>query len=361
MTKLNYIKIVESYLIASIGGAIFFIANFPLPWVLGPMAVMIIWKSSTKREMVCPSALYNIGLVTLGIYFGLSFTKSTFITVTPFIIPFLIATALLITISVVNSILITKFIKVDSITSVFGSIPGGLSEMVAASNALKANTSMVIVFQTVRLLTVVFLVPLIVVHVFTAQTPIINNVITQLPNHTEVSDFGWYLLAFVGGWIFRNKIPASFVIVPLLITAILNVLEVELPIIPNGVLIAAQITVGMFMGTRITLNDLKLGGKYSGIYFIMTLILVALSFGVGYLFSITTNLSLATSILSFSPGGLVEMVLTAQSVGADPAIVSSLQFLRVLFIIMFVPSMLKWYFKKKSEKVMQDKEHTGKN
>jgi uncharacterized protein len=46
------------------------------------------------------------------------------------------------------------------------------------------------------------------------------------------------------------------------------------------------------------------------------------------------------------------MALTATSVGADPAIVSSLQLVRLLFIILIVPSFLKWMFRKKKVAVV---------
>ena len=40
------------------------------------------------------------------------------------------------------------------------------------------------------------------------------------------------------------------------------------------------------------------------------------------------------------------MVLTASSINGDPAIVSSLQLIRILVIVTVVPSALKWYFQR---------------
>ena len=83
----------------------------------------------------------------------------------------------------------------------------------------------------------------------------------------------------------------------------------------------------------------------------LALILIIVSFGCGYLFAKMTHLSLLTAILSMAPGGLVEMVLTAESVGGDPAVVSSLQFVRLLFIILVVPNVLKWFFQKEKKHI----------
>ncbi|MEH7235097.1 AbrB family transcriptional regulator [Bacillus sp. JJ1562] len=335
--------IIESYAIATLGGMLFHFLQFPIPWILGPITFVIFYKAITHRTMTMSSRLYNVGLATLGIYFGLSFTKETFVTVYPYIIPFLITTILLLTVSVVNSIFVTRFIKIDPMTSVFGSIPGGLSEMVAASHSLQANSAMVTIFQTVRLLTVVFMVPFIVTHWFIASSGYAYEVTKNLSN-VPIYAYVWFGLALFAGWLLRNKLPAAFVIGPLAVTAILGVVGVGLPSIPPWFLILAQITVGLRMGNNINLRDLKLGGKYCGVYFLLTILLVGISFGLGYIFAAFSDLDLPTAILSLAPGGLVEMVLTATAIGADPAVVSSLQLIRLLFIILIVPSFLKWMF-----------------
>ncbi|MEH7223272.1 AbrB family transcriptional regulator [Bacillus sp. JJ1566] len=347
--NLSQIKgLAVSYIVAGFGGVMFYFLHFPIPWVLGPMTFMIVYKAVTHRNMVVSARLYNIGLATLGIYFGLSFTKETFLTVYPYIIPFLITTILLLTASVVNSIFVTRFIKIDPMTSVFGSIPGGLSEMVAASHSLKANSAMVTIFQTVRLLTVVFMVPFIVSHWFLSSAGNAYEA-TRNSGSVPVYVYLWFGLALLVGWLLRNKLPAAYVIGPLAVTAILGIVGVGLPSIPQWFLILAQITVGMKMGNNINLRDLKIGGKYCGVYFVLTLVLIAISFGFGYIFAIFSDLNLPTAILSLAPGGIVEMVLTATAIGADPAIVSSLQLIRLLFIILIVPSFLKWLFRRKEK------------
>ncbi|MFS0862865.1 AbrB family transcriptional regulator [Fredinandcohnia sp. 179-A 10B2 NHS] len=343
MNKLEGKKILESYFVAGLGGVIFYMGHLPIPWILGPMSFMTLYKAVSNRKMVVPVPFYNGGLVTLGIYFGLSFTKDTFITVYPYILPFIITTILLLAASIINSILVTKFIKVDPMTSVFGSIPGGLSEMVAASHSLKANSAMVTIFQTVRLLTVVFLVPFIVTHLFTTRTVNPYQLATNVSTESLVA-YLWFGLAILAGWLLRDKLPAAYVIGPLAVTALLGVVGVPLPNLPPWFLLIAQVTVGMKMGNNIYLKDLKIGGKYCGIYLLLTAILIAISFGFGYIFSVLSDLPIQTAILSLAPGGLVEMVLTATAIGADPAIVSALQLVRLLFIILVVPSFLKWMF-----------------
>lgn len=343
----NFVKIMETLLIGILGGFIFFQSNLPLPWVLGPMAFVMLWQVVSKRQMVWPDSFKNGGLLFLGIYFGLYFTTNTFITVGPYLLPYILVTGALILVSIVNSSFVTRWIKVDKITSAFGSIPGGLSEMVAASEALKARSSLVAIFQTVRLLTVLFLVPFFILHSFSSDQSINRGELFQ----SFAMEISWtYLLLIfpiIFGAYFRNILPAGIVIIPLVITALINVSIIELPPLPPLLLVAAQVTVGIGMGKKISLKDLKAGGKYSFVYFGLTLALITISFGLGALLAIFTSLDLPTALLSAAPGGLIEMVLTASMVGADPAIVSALQLVRILIIIVFVPPLLKWYFKKR--------------
>ncbi|MDQ0231339.1 AbrB family transcriptional regulator [Metabacillus malikii] len=346
----NLFAVLIPYAIGTAGGMIFYVLGAPLAWILGPMTFLIIWRSFTKWHInyTQPSILKNLSLSILGSSFGLSFTIETFKIVTPYIFPFILQTILLIGLSILNAIIISKIVNIDYKTSIFASIPGGLTEMVTASESLHANASLVTIFQTVRLLTVVFFVPYTILHMF--ETSLEGNQLQLQTVEVSIISYGWFFLAFFIGYLMKSIIPASYVIGPLLTIALLNILGVNLPVIPNFLLIFAQITIGIGFGLMITIRDLKLGGKYCGLYFLSTVFLIAASMGAGYLFTLFSTIDLGTAMLSLAPGGLVEMVLTASTIGANPAIVSSLQFIRLLFIISIVPSLLKYLIQKIEQK-----------
>lgn len=355
--KMN--TIIFPYIIGFLGGYVFYICHIPLAWILGPMTFLIIWRSifTNHDQLSQPGILKNGSFIILGISFGLSFTKETFLSVGPYILPFLSCTILLIIISIINGVLISKLVNIDRNTSIFASIPGGLTEMVAASESVKANSSLVTIFQTVRLLTVVFLVPFTIQHMFEPNRAIQTIVTTD--EHSSFFAYGWYIIAGIIGWSLRRVLPASFVIGPLLTTALLNSIGLNLPAFHELFFIFAQVSIGVGFGLMITFQDLKNGGKYCGLYLITTVLLIGASFGLGFIFSLFTDLNLATAMLSFAPGGLVEMVLTASTIGADPAIVSSLQFIRLVFIISFIPSILKFSMNKEQSKHLVHKKRTS--
>ncbi|WP_227522053.1 AbrB family transcriptional regulator [Bacillus solitudinis] len=337
------LRIAETLLVGCIGGLVFSVLNLPLPWMLGPMAFVMIWQGLTKRASHWPDKFKNSGLIVLGIYFGLYFTTGTFLTLSSYLIPFLLVTFLMILSSVFISILVTKWINVDPVTSVFGSIPGGLTEMVIASEALHAKSSYVVIFQTIRLITVLFSIPAIMLFFFSSPA---ETSYTTTPITATRSSYLWFVLPLLAGLFIRNRVPAGYVIGPLAVTALLQ-MNLSLASVPESLLVIGQLCVGIALGKNISFSDMKAGGKYGFIYFCISVILISLSFLFGFLLAQFTSLSLATAMLSVAPGGLIEMVLTASIVGADPAVVSALQLSRILVILLVVPPCLTWYFRKK--------------
>ncbi|UOE92002.1 AbrB family transcriptional regulator [Alkalihalobacillus sp. LMS39] len=339
----SLVIIMKTYSVALIGGVLFFYFHLPVPWLLGPLTAVLAFRIFLKQETNYPLFLKNLSFIILGTYFGLSFTRETFVLIGPYLLPFLFLTLVLIFVCICNALMVSRWIEMDKRTSVLSAIPGGLSEMAAVSESIRANTSMVTIFQTIRLLAVVFIVPFFVVLLFSTSNPLPVEPIEQNVYSFSLH-YVWFVVAGLFAWILRKKIVAAFVIVPLFIIALLQVGGLLLPVLPDIVILFAQMMIGISIGSMMKPSDLKLAGKYSIVFFLIALITILLSFLLGFVFSQMTDISMATGLLSVAPGGLVEMVLTAKAVGADPAIVSSLQFVRLLIILIFVPPLLKWAF-----------------
>ncbi|WP_416150553.1 AbrB family transcriptional regulator [Salipaludibacillus sp. HK11] len=346
----EYKPYIDTIFLAVFGGILFNQFNLPLPWMLGPLTAVMLWSGFTDRVLVWPNYLKNAGLIILGMSFGLNFTLETIQIIGPYIIPYVLLTFLLIIVSIINSLIASKFINVDQVTSVFGSIPGGLTEMVIASESLKANAAYVMVFQTLRLIVVLFTVPFIILYAFsTGSVP--SPTIDVEPDAIFMSlNVFWLIIPIVLAVRFQHLLPAGIMIIPLVVIATMNVSPIAIPSIPNGLFLAAQLCVGTSLGKSISLKDVKLAGKYSVVYAGLALLLIFISFGFGYLLYTYTSMDLSTALLSTAPGGLVEMVLTASMVDADPAIVTSLQLTRIIIIVVFVPAGLKWYFTRNKKK-----------
>src|SRR5690606_29279552 len=158
-------RILETILITFQGGMLFTVLHVPLSWMLGPMTATILWTTFTRRSLGWPSRTRNAGLLLLGYSMGLSFTTECTRQIYTKLPYMLLATLLTIVFSLVIAILTSRLSGVNTASSVIGSVPGGLTQMVLLSEEIKGADGAVVAFmQTIRLLMVVFIIPFFAVH-----------------------------------------------------------------------------------------------------------------------------------------------------------------------------------------------------
>ncbi|MYL32834.1 AbrB family transcriptional regulator [Pontibacillus yanchengensis] len=338
-------KLVYSYIIGAIGGSLFVWFHMPLPWVLGAVTSLLFYKTIWKQDTASSIPLKNISFALLGVQLGSSFTEDTFQQIGPYIIPYLFFTCFIIAVSLFNGYIVSKWLPVKMDTSMLGSIPGGLSASIALSDSLQSNTVLVTIFHTIRLVAVLFIIPFSATHFF-YEGNIVSAELSPSTNTGEWYTIAFLILSYLVAVLLNKKIPAAYVMIPMFTVGILKVIGVPMMSLPDFSFIWAQITLGVYLGNSINIEDLMKAGKYCMIYFGLSVWLIIMSFCLGYVFSQMVDISIATAILSIAPGGLIEMALTAQSVGGDPSIVSSLQMVRLLIVVMIVPIFLQWFFRK---------------
>lgn len=343
-------SLLKLYLYCIIGGFIFSQLNIPLPWLLGPLVSTIIWQGNRKRKISLPNPLKDASFIVLGIYFGLYFTRETFFTIMPYFYIYFLLTCFLIFVCIFLGACISRKIELDLVTSVFSSIPGGVAEMTVASEELKANSSLVVIYQSVRLIIVLVLFSTVLPYFFVESgNEILKNNSIEF-EMKSILHYLWFTVPILGSLLLKDKFPVGIIVGALGITAIMNITPIELPQIPKFIMNIAQITIGASIGKNILLKDIRLGRKYLFVFITLFGIVIVMAILLGILFSFITSLNYATSILSFAPGGMFEMVIVAYNIGGDPAIVSALQLSRILLIVIFIPVILKWWLKKKTKK-----------
>ncbi|MGP4041268.1 AbrB family transcriptional regulator [Gracilibacillus sp. D59] len=317
----------------------FLILHIPLPWILGPLVTVFILNWLINEPLEQNKTILHISFLLTGAQIGSTFTSNTLNKVIPYFIPFLVITILLIYVCMKSGELLAKYAKIDQSTGMLGSIPGGLSVMVAMSESMNANTGLVAIFHTIRLMAVLFLVPLLASFLF-IQT---DN--QQVLTNTSIELNGWtlllYLLLFGIAYLLRYKIPAPYVLIPMIVIASLKLMSIPVSDVPVSLYHVAQLSIGIHLGLSITMSDLKKAGNFSWIFFMFTCFIIMISTVLGYIFAKLSDLSFSTAMLSLAPGGLVEMAITAGEVDADPSIVGSLQLIRMLFIILVLPFIFK--------------------
>ena len=101
---------------------------------------------------------------------------------------------------------------------------------------------------------------------------------------------------------------------------------------------------GALIGARVTLADVVALKTL-----VLPIILIIVGFClmnvlVGFFLYKTTKFSLSTALLSASPGGMSDISLMAEDLGANGPQVASMQFLRAIFIVGVYPIIIKILF-----------------
>ncbi|MBN6186710.1 AbrB family transcriptional regulator [Aneurinibacillus sp. BA2021] len=336
------------------GALLFLLLHIPLPWILGPVASVTLWRLTTGRKLVWPYSFRQTGLLLLGYMLGTSFTRGTAVQIFQQLPLMLLSTALTVGVSLSLGMMIARRLQVDSATGIFGSVPGGLSQMLVLSEETEAvDETMVAFMQTVRVMAVIFLVPFLTVHGLGQETASGGlPVVAGSPPFSWESAVLYALVALIGAWIGpRIGLPAGALTGPLLGTAlVLIVLGGEAPALPSFLVLLSQFAIGVHIGLQMKPQSLQNMRALSVYTVLSSLFLVLFSLLLAFLLTLWTPMTLTTAFLSTAPGGIAEMGVTASMVHADLSMVSGYQLFRVFFVMFLVPPVLQWWLKQRTDR-----------
>ncbi|GCL72027.1 AbrB family transcriptional regulator [Paenibacillus naphthalenovorans] len=347
------LKLTETLAVTFVGGLLFTLLHVPLSWMLGPLTAVMLWQGLLKRELKWPVGLRNAGLLLLGYSMGLSFTAESARQIAGQLPSMLLATVITVGFSLACAWFTARQTGITLQSSMIGSIPGGLSQMVVLSEEIEGADHTVVSFmQTIRLLTVIFVVPFLAVHGLAESTAPGAGV---LPPPAEVLAAGyplWAVPVIVAVIIaaalvaVRLRMPTPWFLGPIIVAAALTAAGMAPPHLPTPLVLAAQWSLGIYLGLGIRLSALA-GWRLLLPYSLaggLAVVLLSLALSFGY--SQVLPISFVTAFLSTSPGGMTEMGVTAAAVKGDVSIVVAYQMFRILFILFIVPYLLRWGFRR---------------
>ncbi|BAL82386.1 hypothetical protein SELR_06780 [Selenomonas ruminantium subsp. lactilytica TAM6421] len=333
-------------IIATCGGFLLEQINAPLPWTLGPIIAVSLTAMALKRKLRWPLWLRNIALIPLGYSMGRPFTLETgqaILNQLPFM---LLATFVTICAGIFSAWLMYRRTKINLTSCLLGCVPGGLSQMVILAAEMKeADLTAVTIMQTMRMLSVVFVIPFLAIHVLPSAGQSAHLLAVEHTGNLLI-----FALVAVAGAVIGKAIhlPTATLLGPLLATAIYIVCSGHTaPVIPVHYLNMAQICVGSYIGSSIDLRKIR---DYQGMGPVLigsVLLVLAVSMGMGVLLSLLTPSDIATTFLSTAPGGLAEIGITALVVGADSSTMTAYQLTRLLFIMLCYPCIVRMILRKR--------------
>jgi len=336
-----------------LGGFIFYFLHIPIPWLLGSMIAIMIYKHAFKQKVYWPKNLRNTGLILTGYTLGTAFTLETCIRIGTQIPSILLSTLSTVSFGLMLGYIAYKRTGISLSSAILGTTPGGMTQMATLSEEIKGGDVTIVTFmQTTRQLTVLFVIPFLVMQQLPSSSRpsiTLQSILAIGPSHlyTPLNILIFAAVALGAAILAKKaKLPNSFLLGPLAATAVLMIAGMPQLKLPQILIYLAQLLIGIHLGNKAKIESLSkywkalwpyaLGGAVSMVFFALF---------IGYLLTlIHPTLTLVDAFLCVSPGSMPEMAFIALQVDADITALTAFGIFRVLFIYFVVPIAVKWRF-----------------
>lgn len=331
----------------------FNLLHIPIPWLLGPMIAVLIASNVFKERYAWPTPIRDSGLIIVGYTIGLSMTGSALHEMAIQLPSMLLMTLLLMVLCVTLAFFVSKLSGINFKTSLLGSIPGGLTQMVILAEETEGiNLTIVTVTQVIRLMMIVICVPLLVFSPILGNHHTLDTTIPTFVNSTAswgalMPNIFIFAVVSVGcAWLGnRIKFPTAFLLGPAIGTALVQLMGLQGPALPSSLIQLAQIMIGIHVGLMLKPTELSNKLRTISLAVASSLLLLFGALGLSFLFMKLHDISVSTALLSLAPGGMDQMGIIAHEVNANLSIVAGYQLFRTFFIFFAVPPLLRMLFK----------------
>ena len=320
---------------AGIGAGLFYVADLPLPLLLGPMFACLV-AALLGAPMRGTPTISEAMRPILGIAVGASLTPALIdrldeMALSVALIPFFI-----LVIGGTGYPYFRKLWGFDHATSYYAAMPGGLQDMVLFGEEAGANVRALSLIHTTRVLVIVSLMPFLLTLIWGLE-------LTGAPGDPAASvptvEYVTMLVAAVVGWWGGARIGlfGAPIIGPLIVAGFFSLTDLLHSRPPAEMMYVAQFFLGLGIGVKyagITVAEIKRVLSASLGYCLMLAVLSVIFAEIVIQTGLADPLQ---AIMAFAPGGQAEMVLLAIVAGADMAFVVTHHMVRVILVILLAP------------------------
>ena len=348
---MDIINLILTLIIAILGGYLASKKKVPAAYMLGALFLVALFNICSNKAFL-PNYFKFITQIATGTFIGSKFRSEDIKMLKKVIVPGMVMVVLMIAFSFLLSYLMSTFLGIDNLTSFFATAPGGIMDISLIAYDFKANTSQVALLQLIRLISVISFVPFFTKKCYernikksvNSEQEIENKKEKKFEIKSEKSFLFTIIVGIIGGIIgYFSHLPAGTMSCSMALVAYFNV-KTHKAYMPLTLRKIIQSFGGALIGAKVTLSDVIALKDL-----ILPIILIVIGFClmnvfVGFFLYKTTKFSLSTALLSASPGGMSDISLMAEDLGANGPQVASMQFLRAIFIVGVYPIIIKILF-----------------
>ncbi|MGK7863919.1 AbrB family transcriptional regulator [Falsiroseomonas sp. E2-1-a4] len=297
-------------LVATGGGAIAWLLDIPLPWMLGAMAATGALAWNDRAVVAAP--VRPIALLCLGLGLGQTFTTPVLAALAT-ALPWLLVAAV---VSIIVGALVARFFArmagTDARTGYFSAVPGGVIVMAVLAQRYGVSVPAVTLAQTIRVMVVVVIFPPLITWLaprggagaFFAERPPV-----------DLAGLALLIAAGLGVALVIRMLNLAnpWMLGPCALVIVLSAFEMLPSGVPLWMIDAAQVGMGAGLGQRMSKRFLLASRRLALASVGSTLILSALMAALGIGLGLISGLPPAASVLGMAPGGMPEMTITAKA------------------------------------------------
>ncbi|MEO6016651.1 MAG: AbrB family transcriptional regulator [Polaromonas sp.] len=228
------------------------------------------------------------------------------------------------------------------VTTYFASPIGAASEMTLLGERHGAQTDLVASAHSLRVLLVTLVIP------FGFQWAGLHGLDTSVPGARLVQWPELALLAVltgIGCWVMiKLRRTNPWFIGALMVSLLLTAGGVTLSAIPQGMLNAAQLLIGISLGVRFTRGFVHMAPRWLGSVALATVAMTGLCAGFAWVLAQWASPHWATLLLGTSPGGIAEMSITAKVLQLGVPVVTAFHVTRLAAVLLLAEPIYRWFY-----------------
>ena len=225
-------------------------------------------------------------------------------------------------------------------TTYFAGPIGAASEMTLMAERYGARTDLVASSHALRVLLVTLIIP------FGFQWAGLHGLDVS-PQATGAVDWpGLAVLALLtglgcGAMLLLGRTNPWFV-GALAVSVLLTANRINLSAIPQPLINAAQLVIGVSLGVRFTREFVHLAPRWLGSVALASIVMLLLCAGFAWVLARLAGLHWATMLLATSPGGIAEMAITAKVLQLGVPLVTAFHVTRLAGVLLLAEPLYRW-------------------
>lgn len=272
----------------------------------------------------------HVGQMVVGGAIGLSVTAAVFANALLWLPAMVVAAAFAIVLSSFLSVFLARHGRIDEKTAFFAMMPGGMAEMANIGAAVGANSEPIALSHALRVGLIVLALPPVIISLDIHGSLGYDRNLTDLdPLMTAVV----LAVAYAGIRVVSlTRFNNPWMVGALLGVGTISALGLVDGQMPRPLFALGQFLIGVAVGARFRREAIARLPRVAVVSAIMVVVIGVLLFGFGVLLAVATGLDVASAALAVSPGGMVEMAVTAKALHLSVTLVTAFHIVRALIV-----------------------------